>query len=278
MGNNRKKASSILILFMMVIFSLLILFPIYWVVKTSITPETEMYKLPLNILPTNITIFNYIEINQYITFFRFFINSVFVSLSSSVLSVLSAMLAGYSLARFFFKGKQAIKLSVIITQMFPVILLIIPLLIIYRRFHLVDNLFALIFTYTTLTLPFGIILFEGLFLGIPVEIEECARIDGCSYLGALFRVTAPAMAPGIAACFAFAFVGSWSEMFAGIMFLNTEKNFTLPIGLFMLIGKYEVQWGALSAGIVISLIPALIMFFYSQKYMVSGLTAGAVKS
>jgi len=267
----------IILFFLLILFTVWTLFPIIWIFITSFKPESELFRLPLKILPEKITLVNYFEINKYIPYFRFFFNSLIVSTSAAVLSVFSSMLSGYSLARFFFKGKNTIKFSLLITQMFPVLLLIVPLMILLRKLHLIDNLFSLIFIYTAFTIPFGTILFEGLFLGIPAEIEECAMVDGCSRFGALMRITVPIMIPGVAACFSFAFIGAWSELFAGIMFLNSQEKFTLPIGLFMLIGKYEVLWGALSAGIVMSMIPILIMFFYAQKYIVSGLTAGAVK-
>jgi len=270
-------AIKIILYLLLIIFSLWTLFPIVWISITSLTPEHDLYSLPLKIIPENITTTNYFEINNYIPYFRYFLNSLMVAITSGVLSVVASFLGGYSLARFSFKGKDAIKLILLITQMFSILLLIVPLMVLFRKLLLTDSLLSLIFTYATLSIPFGTILFEGLFLGVSPSIEECAMIDGCSRLGVLMRVTFPLMVPGVAACFSFAFIWAWSDIFAGIMFLSSEEKFTLPIGLFMLIGKYEIRWGALSAGIVISLIPVLIMFYFAQKYIISGLTAGAVK-
>lgn len=142
---------------------------------------------------------------------------------------------------------------------------------------LINNLMSLVITYTTIHIPFCIIMMSGFFASIPRSLEEAAQIDGCSMAGAIFKVVLPAILPGVIATGAFAFVGAWNEFVYALNFINDSKLFTLPVGLSMMKGEFTINYGGLAAGSIIALIPVLLLFVYIQKYLVRGLSAGAVK-
>ena len=192
-------------------------------------------------------------------------NSLIVTLSSAVVVVILSIFGGYGLARFKFRGKGAVLLFFLITQMIPSILVIIPMYVVLFIFYSLTNL------------PFCVITMRSFFERIPYVLEEAAYVDGCSKMQTLRKIVLPVMFPGIVAVFVFAFIGAWNELIAGTIFINTPDMWTIPVGLKSLIGKYSVQWGALMAGGVLALLPSAIMFIFVQKYVVEGLTAGAVK-
>ena len=159
----------------------------------------------------------------------------------------------------------------------PVVVLIVPLFIIFRILGLLNTLYSLMIIYTVLNIPFCTLMMQGFFRGVPSELEEAAMVDGCNRMGAILRVAIPIARPGIFATFLFAFISAWNELLFALMFLNSESTFTLPISLYNLIGKYDIQWGRMMAGATLALVPALVVFAFVQRYMVRGLALGGVK-
>jgi len=253
--------------------------PFVWVFLTSLKTRGELYATPLRYLPATVTLANYVDAwtSRLTPFSRFFANSLWVSSVTMVATTCVSILAGYALARFRFAGRNALLLIFLATQMFPAVLLIAPLLSQWYALGLIDTYQALIYSNFSFTVPFTVWMLVGYFDAIPRDLEESALIDGCGRFGALCRVVLPLAAPGIAATAIFAFVTSWSELLFAITFTTQTEMRTLSAGLLFMVGQYEIQWGQLSAGVIISTVPVAILFTYLQRHLIHGLSAGALK-
>jgi multiple sugar transport system permease protein len=253
--------------------------PFVWVALTSFKTRQELYATPLQYLPSVLTVTNYVDAwtSKLTPFSRFFANSLWVSSVTMVVTTAISILAGYAIARFRFAGRQAFLLIFLATQMFPAVLLIAPLLSQWYALGLIDTYQALIYSNLSFTVPFTVWMLVGYFESIPRELEESAMMDGCGRFGALCRVVLPLAAPGVAATAIFAFVSSWSELLFAITFTTQTEMRTLSAGLLFMVGQYEIQWGQLSAGVMISTIPVAVLFVFLQRHLIRGLTAGALK-
>ena len=253
--------------------------PFVWVLLASFKTRAELYTTPIVYLPASLSATNYVEAwtSRLTPFSRFFANSLWVSSVTMVATTVISILAGYALARFRFAGRQTFLLIFLATQMFPAVLLIAPLLSQWYALGLVDTYQALIYSNFSFTVPFTVWMLVGYFESIPKELEESAMLDGCNRFGALCRVVLPLAAPGVAATAIFAFVASWSELLFAITFTSQTDMRTLSAGLLYMVGQYEIQWGQLSAGVIISTVPVAILFTYLQRHLIQGLSAGAVK-
>ncbi len=262
---------------LLTLFLLFTLFPIYWMLLTSIKPANEAVKLPIEYWTSHPTLSNYVSIFTDSAFPTFFKNSFIVAIISAAITLFLSLLAGYSLSRFRFRGKKVTLLTFLVTQMFPVVVMIIPLFVIFSKLDLLNSLLSLIISYSIINIPFCTIMIKGFFDRTPGALEEAALVDGCSQFGALFRILIPVMLPGVVATFAFAFISSWNEFFLSLMFISSEETKTIPVGIGIFVSQFEVDWGLLSAGTIIAIIPSILLFVLIQKYLISGLTAGAVK-
>lgn len=258
-------------------FLLWTVFPLYWMIITSVTPEADLFTWPLRYYPLAPTLSHYTGTLLQTDIPRYFGNSVAVSVIAAAATLCVAIPGGYALARYRFGGRKPTALAFLATQMMPVVVLIVPLFIAFRTLNLLNTLYSLMIVYTVLNVPFCTMMMQGFFAGIPGELEEAAMVDGGTRLDAILRVAVPLARPGLIATFLFAFIGAWNELLFSIMFLNSDQHFTLPVGLYMFISKYDVHWGRMMAGATIALIPALVVFGFVQRYMVSGLVSGAVK-
>ena len=259
--------------------TLFAMLPFVWVFLASFKTRAELHATPIVYLPASLSAANYIEAwtSKLTPFSRFFANSLWVSSVTMVATTLVSILAGYALARFRFAGRQTFLLIFLATQMFPAVLLIAPLLSQWYALGLIDTYQALIYSNFSFTVPFTVWMLVGYFESIPIELEESAMLDGCNRFGALCRVVLPLAAPGVAATAIFAFVASWSELLFAITFTSQTEMRTLSAGLLFMVGQYEIQWGQLSAGVIISTVPVAILFTYLQRHLIQGLSAGAVK-
>lgn len=253
--------------------------PFFWVLIGSLKTRAELYATPLTYIPVQPTFQNYVDAwtSRLTPFSRFFANSLWVSSVTMVATIVISTLAGYALARFRFVGKNTLMLVFLATQMFPAVLLIAPLLSQWHALGLIDTYQALIYSNFSFTVPFTVWMLVGYFESIPRELEESAMIDGSSRFGALLRIIIPLAAPGIAATAIFAFVSSWSELLFAVTFTSQTEMRTLSAGLLYMVGQYEIQWGQLGAGVMISTVPVAILFTFLQKHLIRGLTAGALK-
>jgi len=270
--------SNIIRIIILTIFLLGVILPIYWMIITSLKTNPEIVNAhKLTYWPEQFTAENYISLFKQFNYGDLLVNSIIVSVSTGICVTLLSILGGYSLARYKFQGKGTMIIFFLVTQMIPGILVIIPLYVIFTRMGIINTRFGLFIYYLIVNLPFCVITMRSFFERIPYTLEEAARVDGCTRFQSLLRIVLPIMFPGIVAVFIFAFIGAWNELIAGTILINTPELWTIPIGLKTLIGKYNVQWGVLMAGAFLALLPTAIMFAAMQKFVVEGLTAGAVK-
>lgn len=261
----------------LIIINVFVVFPIYWAVNTSLKNESDILKFPVDYLPSKVTLENFIEAWSNAGFNVYFINSLKISIVSVVFIVIVSIMVGYALGRYKFKGKMLFLGLLLAVQFIPAAVLLVPLFNIFNKAHLVGSHLALIIVNITFQIPFNCILMRGFVEGVPIALEEAAQIDGCSRLQGIFKVVLPMLVPGIVTVAAFAFIGCWNEFLFGLMFLNDPSKYTVPIGLKMMQGEYSVKYGAMAAGALIAMCIPVALFAYLQKYLVTGMSAGAVK-
>ncbi|TQJ34782.1 carbohydrate ABC transporter membrane protein 2 (CUT1 family) [Arthrobacter sp. SLBN-122] len=263
------------------VLSLWVAVPLYVVVSTSLKPLKDVSGL-FKWIPREITLSPYLDIWTTVPLSKYFQNSLIITVAATACSVTVAVLAAYAVARLQFKGKRAFSLTVLSTQMFPGILFLLPLYLIFTQIRNMTGLqlqgsyLGLIITYMTFTLPFAIWMLSGYFASIPKELEEASMIDGTGRMGALFRVILPVAKPGIIAVAVYSFISAWGEvLFASV--LTNEATKTLSLGLKAYASESDVFWNQLMAASVVVSLPVLIGFILVQKHLVAGLSAGAVK-
>ena len=255
---------------------LFLLFPFYWTFVTSIKPEAELYGSVVTYWPQNAVFDSYRKLFVDFNFIRPMGNSLLVAAVTTAVSLLVSMLAAYAFSRFRFPGRKAFMIMFLTNNMFPTVLLLIPLYAIMRNIGLLYTPLSLVLSYTTFTIPFSVWLLNGYMNDLPMSLEEAAMVDGANRAGAFTKIIFPVLVPCLVATGVYIFMTSWNEYTFAVMFTN-EKNRTIPVALKNLIGQLGVQWDLLTAGGIITIIPVCIMFFFAQKRLVEGLTAGAVK-
>ncbi len=259
-----------------VLFLVFLLFPFYWMFVTAVKPDSEIYTVPLIYWPKEITWENFKKLFGYFDFIKYMKNSLIIALATTVLSLFVSTLAAYAFTRYKFKGRKFLMALFLSNNMFPTVLLMIPLYSIMRQIGLLYTHAGMVLAYTTFSIPFSVWLIQGFIRDIPYELEEAAMVDGCTRIGAFFHVLLPVLTPGLMAAGVYMFMQAWNEYTLASMFTNPSTR-TIPVALNSLIGQLGVDWGLLCAGGTITVIPVCIMFFFAQKRLVAGLTAGSVK-
>ncbi|MEB8342228.1 carbohydrate ABC transporter permease [Streptomyces endophyticus] len=258
-----------------------VLLPVYVMVSSSLKPLQDVQGA-FHWIPSSLTIRPYIDIWSTVPLARYFMNSLVVAGTATVCSVIVAVFAAYAVSRYRFRGKRVFTVTVLSTQMFPGILFLLPLFLIYVNIGnatgiaLFGSRGGLILTYMTFTLPFSIWMLIGYFESVPRDLDEAALVDGCGPLGALFRIIVPAAIPGIVAVAVYAFMTAWGEvLFASVMTNDTTR--TLSVGLGAYANLNDVYWNQIMAASLVVSVPVVAGFLLLQRYLVTGLTAGAVK-
>jgi multiple sugar transport system permease protein len=257
--------------------------PMLWMLSTSLKGQFAALSQPPEWIPSHPTLEQYQTLLSPTgtigpVFLRYFLNSMIVSLSTTVLGVLIAIPAAYAFSRFQFPGRDILFFAVLVRNMFPVVVFLIPLFILMRTLHLVNTHWSLILTYMTFGLPLSIWLLKGFYDNIPEELERAARIDGASRFKAFWLIIMPLSSPGIIATAIYAFIGAWNEYVYALTFLNSENLLTLPVGLQHFFTEFATNWPGLMAAAFIMSVPVVLMFMLLQKQFVQALTEGAVKS
>ena len=257
--------------------------PMIWMLITSFKSQFAALKYPPEFIPQNPNLEQYERLlspknDVGRQFLRYMLNSIFVSTATTIFGVAVAVPAAYAFARFKFPGRQALFFSVLFRNMFPAVVFLMPLFIMMRWMGLVNTYSSLIITYLTFGLPLSIWLLKGFYDNIPVELEQAARMDGCTRFQAFYMVVMPLSAPGIIATAIYSFITAWNEYVYALTFLNDDEKLTLPVGLQRFFTEYATNWPGLMAASFIMSVPVVVMFLVLQKYFVRALTEGAVKA
>ena len=265
------------------VYSLLLLavawsiYPILRVITISIRPGDNLLNESLSIIPEDWTFQNYITLFTDHPFGTWIWNSILVTTTVMITGVALASTAGYALSRFKFPGREASLLSLLVTQMFPATMLLLPLFIMLSSLHLINTYLGLIVIYSSTALPFCVWSMKGYYDTIPYSLEEAARIDGASRFMAFYKIILPLASPALVITALFSFMSSWTEYIVAAQVLWYEEMFTLPIGLKSFQANMTTEWGLYAAGAMIVSIPAIALFLFLTKYLIGGLTLGSVK-
>jgi len=263
-----------LLIALLCLFSLV---PIVWTLLTSLKLEHDVSTPIMQYLPAHPTLENYASILGGSDFPILMRNSVIVAGMTIVLSMSFGTLAGYSLSRLRFRVRRGVLVFYLLVRMFPAVLMLIPLFIILANVRLLDTYLGLALAYTTFALPLVIFVMKNFFDAIPTDLEDAARVDGCSRLGVLVRIMLPLALPGLGVTALLVFISAWNEFLFALMFTTTDASRTWPVGLQLLVGKFTLPWGKLAAGGIITILPIVVAYLLMGRTLIRGLTAGGVK-
>lgn len=266
-----------LIYLVIAVYMFITLAPLLWVISTSFKPNEEAMSYPPRFFTNNFTLQNYIYVLTDPTISISLVNSLLVSVGSTALSVTVSALGGFAFARYDFRGKNLIMSLILGLFMIPVVINIIPLYIMLANVGLLNSLGALVITFQILIIPLNIFLLKNYFESLPTELEEAALIDGCSRIGALVRIIIPMALPGLLIAAILSFRFSWNEFVLPVVLSNKPDSMMFQVALYQFISLYRIDWGYLTAGINIAVIPVVVLMLIIQKKMIKGLTLGAVK-
>lgn len=258
-------------------YVLFALFPLFWLLKVSVTPNDLLYSEGIRLWPSRSSFEHFRFVLAHSDFPRFFRNSLIVAGSTAVVVTAIASLSGYALSRFMFRGRWWLTGLMLLTQMFPLVMLVAPIFKMLSPLGLTNSLTGLMIVYAAFNVPFATFLMQSFFDGIPRELEEAAKIDGATQFMAFRQIVLPLTLPGIAATLGFVFTAAWSELLFALMLISGNAAATFPVGLLSFVSKFSVDFGQMMAAGVLALIPACLFFLLIQRWLVQGLTAGAVK-
>lgn len=259
-----------------------VIYPVLWVIKMALTPS-QGFALSANPFPDTVSLQNFADIMTTTDadgrwlFGRQFFNSVVISVATTILGITLATTAGYAFSRFTFPGKDAGMKAFLVSQMFPGVVMALPLYILLNHLGLLNSMTGLVLVYSTTAIPFCVWMLKGYFDTIPKDLEEAAIIDGASQWTIFYKVILPLAKPAIVVTALFSFMTAWNEFILAATFLGDERAFTLPVALQRFVGSYNTEWGHFAAGAIIVSTPVMALFFVLQKHLVGGLTAGGVK-
>ncbi|HHX44914.1 MAG TPA: carbohydrate ABC transporter permease [Chloroflexi bacterium] len=277
--HRKRRISRGLVFALLILLMVFILFPYYWTIVTTLKPPQEQFDRVPSFLPRTWTLSNYTWILTQKPFLRSLLNSVIVASITAVAATVLNSLSAYSLARFQYKGKQIVIAFLLGTQMMPGVLTIVPLFVIFSRLGLANSHLGLILGFCTFSVPFSMLILRGFFESLPPDLEEAAIIDGCSRLGAFVRVVVPLAMPGISTAALFVFVGAWNDLLFSMIISMDVSTKTAAVALSEMITNQfaATNWGGMIAEGAIMTFPVAIVFVFLQRYLIEGLTAGAIK-
>ena len=252
-------------------------FPFFWIITSSFKIPEEIIATSTTIIPRSFTLEHYNKILFNSDFFIYLKNSLIVSFSSMIISIILSVSAAYGLHKLKFFGNKFVEYSLLVTYAFPGVILLVPIYLLFAKINLLNSYFALIIVNVLFATPFAVWMLKAFFKLIPNEIEEAAYIDGASRFNIIFKIIIPLAAPGIASVAIFCFIISWTEYLFASILISGDNLKTLPVGLAGIVGQYQIDWGFLLSGAVLASLPVIILFLFIGKYFVSGLTEGAVK-
>lgn len=276
--NNSSKKSKIILNISAIVIAMIFLFPMYWIVISSLKTEIEIFQLHPTLWPKNLTFQAYIDqfTGEY-NLFKGFCNSIAVAVPTMIISVLLSVPAAYGLARFKVPGKKMFIQSFLITQMMPATVLLTPMFILYKKIGITNTFLAPILANCTVAIPFSVLILRTYFLSLPKELEDAAKIDGCNLFQSFIRIIIPISFPGVIMISVFSFLFGWGDLVYSLTFITDQSKRPITAGIYNFIGKYGIQWNKIMAFGTVVIIPVILIFVFMQKYIVGGLTSGAVK-
>jgi multiple sugar transport system permease protein len=260
-----------------VLAALFSLLPLLWALSTSLKTAAQVVQFPPRWWPSTVTLAEYGAVISGSNFARYLLNSLIVAGSTTVVTLALGLHAAYAAARFAFPAKRALLLILLATIMIPGIVVLVPLFLLASRLSLVDTYTVLIVVYSAWQLPTVVWFMRGFFEGLPRELDEAARVDGCSRLQAFYRVVLPLTGPGIVAAAILVFVWVWNEFILALTLTSSDSMRLIPVGLYYYVGAYGVEWGKLMAAALLAIVPVLVLFGLLQRHLIAGLTTGSVK-
>ena len=257
---------------------LIVIFPLIWMVITSVKPQTELFRIPATFWPTEITFEHYRTLLEKTAFLKYMRNSVIISTSTTMLVITVAVLGAYSLTRFTYPGRERIAFLVLATYLLPSVVLVLPLYLMMVKVGIANSLFSLVVAYTTFALPYALWLLRSFMASMPEELEWAALVDGASRFGAFVDVVLPQAIPGIISTALFTFIVTWNEYFYALILVNTDEARPLTTGVItMLVTSFNIEWSLLMAAAVAMSLPLIIIFVFLQGYLVRGFAGTGVK-
>ena len=273
----KRKRNRRIRLFIVILLTLIIDFPILYLIISSFKSTSEIMMSETYLIPKNFTLENYDTLINRSNIMLNIRNSLFVAVTGTVASVVVASMAAFIMSRFRFRLVKIYGRFLLMIQMFPMILSLIPLFILFKNLNIINTHLSVIVVYLAMSLPFCCWMFKGFFDSIPFELEQAALIDGCSRTQSFFRIILPISSPGIISVSIYSFLLCWNEFMIANIFLRDAKLMTIPVGIQLFIQQYATDWGGMFAAATTAMIPAFIIFLFFQKYIVSGVAAGSVK-
>lgn len=275
MSKPRKYQLSI-IYAVLALIAALVMFPLFWLLITSFKTTPEIYRFPITYYPHTPTLTHYRKIID-LNFPRFFLNSIVVGIGTMLVAISVSVLPAYAFARFRFPLKNILLISILISQMFPMVSFVIPAFQLLKQTNLMNTYGGLILSYIPFVSPVVIWILKGFFENIPTELEEAAMIDGCGHLQAFVKIVFPLIGPGLASTGIYVFLFAWAELMFALSFLTSTSMQTVSVFVTLFVGEYQTRWGPLFATSVVAAIPPLIAFIFLQKYFIAGFTMGGIK-
>lgn len=263
---------------LVVLLMVFVLFPFAWMLSISMKSPAEQFKVPPTLLPSVPTLKNFLSVFEHPFFLNSFMNSLIIAAATTFVVICVTVISAYSFSRIRFPGRKTFLSIIILSQLFPLAAIIVPIYIVMSKIGLINTYLSLIIAYLSFTVPISVWLLRGFIAGIPPELEEAAMLDGCGRLQAFWRIILPLSKPGIAATAAYVFFVSWQEFMFALTFITDEAKRTLPVAILDFIGQYETNWGNLMAASILVCLPVFVIFMVLQRQMVAGLTKGSLKA
>lgn len=253
------------------------LFPFVWLLITSLKTKKELYAFPVQYIPDQLFLGNFLDVFNIGNFMTYIGNSLFIAFATAFLAVFISAMSSYILARVQFKYKSTVFFVFIMTQMLPTAVGFAPMYVLMSRLGMLDNLSTVVLILLGGQIPFGTILLIGFMKGIPIALEEAALIDGCTRLKSFFKIVLPLVKSGMFSVFIFVFLACWNDVYTSVLYIDSEKKRTLTVAIYSMIGKYDINWGSVAAGTIIAMLPAILLFSFMKEIFVENIAAGAVK-
>lgn len=276
--SSRKRLENIFCYVLLVILAAAIVIPVLWMISTAFKTEAQTYSPKPQWIPNPFTLDSFRKFFTTYNFGRMTVNSLVTCIFAMVICIACASLAGYGVTRFHFKGKKQLMNFLLVTQMFPSVMLVVPFYAVLSRYHMTNSLFGLVIVYAATNVAFSTWMLVSYFKTVPIELDEAARVDGASSFRIFWNIILPLIVPGIAAVAMFVLFSGWNEYMYSSVLISNDRLKTLTVGIISLNSQYQIKWNDLMAASTVSSLPLVVLFVCFQKYFIAGMTGGAVKS